>query len=181
MYDADDNRSWTTLNAWLVECDACDAPQLWYEDQMLVPDRPAVAPPNQDLADDIKADYLEAGSIVGRSPRGAAALLRLALQKLCGQLGEPGKNINDDIKSLVQKGLPVQLQQALDFLRVVGNNAVHPGELDIRDDRDTAMRLFDLINLIAENRISEPKRIAAMYEALPARTRQGIQDRDSRK
>lgn len=35
-------------------------------------------------------------------------------------------------------------------MRVIGNESVHPGEMDIRDDHDTVFQLFDLVNLIAE-------------------------------
>ena len=38
--------------------------------------------PHPDLSPEIQADYREAQAILGRSPRGAAALLRLAIQKL---------------------------------------------------------------------------------------------------
>ena len=69
---------------------------------MVIPTGSSNAPlPHPDFPDDPKADYEEARSIVDRSPRGAAALLRLALQKLCGALEESGKDINEDIAALV--------------------------------------------------------------------------------
>jgi hypothetical protein len=134
--------------------------------------------PNEDLSPDILLDYQEARSILNLSPRGAAALLRLAIQKLCGHLGESGKNINADIASLVRKGLTPVIQKSLDVVRVIGNEAVHPGTLDLKDDRDTASKLFRLVNLIAEQMISHPKHVEAMYEELPDSKRAEIEKRD---
>ena len=74
---------------------------------MVYPDFSGIELPNVDFNEDIKADYSEAASILQKSPRGSASLLRLAIQKLCKQLGESGKDINTDIGSLVKKGLPV--------------------------------------------------------------------------
>jgi hypothetical protein len=91
---------------------------------MIFPSALPAEPPNLDLPNDIIDDYEEAREIANKSPRGAAALLRLAIQKLCKHLGQPGKNINDDIKALVAAGLPPKVQEALDIVRVVGNDSV---------------------------------------------------------
>ncbi len=135
---------------------------------------------NPDLPDDIKNDYNEAKDIVNISPRGSAALLRLAVQKLCIHLGEKGKNINDDIEKLVKKGLPKTMQQALDSVRVVGNNAVHPGTLDLNDNIEVAFALFGFVNVICEVLISQPKKIQEFYEKnIPEGIRNKIAERDS--
>ena len=151
---------------------------IWFSDKIIYPLSGYLEPANLDLPGEIKADYEEAASILNLSPRGAAALLRLSIQKLCKHLGESGKDINNDIKNLVTKGLPHKVQEALDSVRVIGNEAVHPGTLDLKDDRATAAKLFKLLNFIATKLISEPKEIDEIYSALPADKLEGIKKRD---
>lgn len=132
------------------------------------------------MPDDVKADYDEARGIVSKSPRGAAALLRLALQKIMPHLGEKGKTLDDDIASLVKKGLPSGVQQALDTVRVIGNEAVHPGTIELNDNPQIAQSLFKLVNIIVEKMIAEPKEVAALYDNLPPTKLEGIDKRDGR-
>lgn len=160
-------------------CIHCQERMFWYGDAILVPDVSSAPPPNEDLSDDIKADYMEAASIAAKSPRGAAALLRLCVQKLCAHLGEKGKNINADIGELVKKGLDVRVQQALDTVRVVGNEAVHPGSLDLNDDPNSAGLLFVLVNAIANDMITQPRLRDEAYGRLPAHKLQEIEARDA--
>lgn len=167
-------------NAKVCFCTHCKKPSIWYEWKMIYPDFSGIEPPNQDLDIDIQRDYLEAASIVQKSPRGAAALLRLAIQKLCIQLGEKGKDLNTDISNLVKKGLPAKVQQSLDALRVIGNEAIHPGELDLRDDVEIANSLFKLVNFIAEKMITEPKDIEAIYTKIPESKKKQIEGRDKK-
>ncbi len=159
-------------------CAHCTKSSVWFNKVMVYPDFKGIQPPNQDLNADIQEDYQEAASILQKSPRGAAALLRLAIQKLCMELGEEGKNINLDIKNLVSKGLPSAVQKSLDIVRVVGNDAVHPGQIDIRDNIETAKALFKLTNLIAEKMITEPKEVAEIYNSLPESKLRAIDERD---
>jgi hypothetical protein len=163
---------------WFAFCERCKAITIWYERQLIYPATAGGSSPNPDLPDEIRNDYEEARSIVWRSPRGAAALLRLCIQKLCKHLGEGGKKIDDDIASLVRKGLPIRVQQALDVVRVVGNNAVHPGHMDVKDDRETVGILFELVNLITQVMISDPKAVQEMYKSLPQSARDAIAKRD---
>ncbi|MBI4548730.1 MAG: DUF4145 domain-containing protein [Ignavibacteriae bacterium] len=162
----------------IVQCLSCGQFSFWYNNQLIYPDVSMTPLPNSDLREDIKVDYLEARSIVNKSPRGAAALLRLCIQKLCEQLGESGKDINTDIGNLVQKGLHSTIQKSLDIVRVIGNDAVHPGQIDLKDDIDTANKLFELVNLIAQVMITEPKAIDELYTALPESKRKAIEERD---
>ncbi|MDH0865615.1 DUF4145 domain-containing protein [Mitsuaria sp. GD03876] len=167
-------------NLHLSECFHCKKLAVWAQRQLVSPSAKSGPASNDDLPDEIRRDYEEARSIVGDSPRGAAALLRLCVQKLCKHLGESGSDINKDIGSLVTKGLDPTVQKALDIVRVIGNESVHPGELDLRDDQETALLLFELINAIADRMITHPKKVEAIYSKLPEKKLQGIMIRDAK-
>ncbi|HEX5990714.1 MAG TPA: DUF4145 domain-containing protein [Solirubrobacterales bacterium] len=166
----------------LCTCRNCNTESLWNvrEERCVDPVIGGGPRPHVEMPGDVKADYEEARRIVGQSPRGACALLRLSVQKLCKDLGEKGENINEDIKSLVQKGLPEEVQEAMDSLRVIGNNAVHPGEMDLTDDLETATALFNLLNFVVEEMIAKPKRRRGVFANLPLGVREAIKKRDGK-
>ena len=159
-------------------CVACHGICLYYREQRVYPDRGTAPEPSPDMPPDVKADYEEARTIVSTSPRGAAALLRLVIQKLMIHLGEKGENINTDIGNLVKKGLPVEVQQALDVVRVVGNEFVHGGEMNPSDTPEVANKLFELVNFVVEDRIAQPKKRQSLFASLPANKLKAIADRD---
>jgi hypothetical protein len=167
-------------NLFLSQCYNCDKVAVWVHDRLIYPPVHHGAQPNADLPDDILHDYEEARSILDLSPRGAAALLRLCIQKLCIHLGEKGKKLDDDIASLVAKGLNPLVQKSLDIVRVIGNEAVHPAVMDLKDDRATATTLFGLINAIASQMITHPKMVDEMYKKLPEGKRAEIDKRDAK-
>jgi hypothetical protein len=163
----------------VARCKHCDDISIWQKEKMIFPITGNIAVPNEDMPIDVKEDYLEAKMIVNLSPRGSAALLRLALQKLCVHLGEKGNDINTDIKNLVAKGLPETIQQALDSVRVIGNNAVHPGKIDLKDDVETSYKLFGFLNIICDILITQPRKIKEFYEMkVPQGAKDAINKRD---
>jgi len=171
---------WHVTNAFMSECWVCKKLAVWVGDRLRFPVVNADVPePNEDLPGDIRRDYVEAGEVVSASPRAAAALLRLAIEKLCAHLLERDDKINTMIGDLVKRGLSPMIQRALDVVRVIGNEAVHPGSIDLRDDQATAMQLFGLVNLIAEQMITQPKHVMALYGTLPPDKLAGIEQRDA--
>jgi Domain of unknown function (DUF4145) len=147
-------------------CDYCHKYSIWVDKSMVYPLVGSFPNPHADMPEDVKKDYDEARSIASRSPRSAAALLRLAIEKLTNDLlaDDKGKNLNDNIGILVQKGLPVRVQKALDSLRVIGNHAVHPGEIELGDDQKMANSLFEILNIIVDDMITEPAKINEMFD-----------------
>jgi Domain of unknown function (DUF4145) len=159
-------------------CAHCKEYSFWIDQKLLFPDVTGAPVPHPGMPDVVKADFEEARAVFSRSPRSSAALLRLAIQKVCINLGLPGKNLNSDIGELVTSGLPARIQKSLDIVRVVGNNQVHPGVLDVSDE--TATVLFNLVNLIVEDRIARPKQIDTLYMKLPEGARKQIEERDAK-
>ena len=159
-------------------CAHCEAPTLWAAGNIIYPPQRTAPPANSDLPDDVKAVYDEAAAIANQSPRAGCALLRFAIELLLKELGETG-SINDCIKNLVKKGLDVRVQKSLDTVRVTGNNAVHPGEIAF-DDTTNVELLFQLINIIANVLITQPKQIQEAYDNLPEKDKNAIKRRDSK-
>ena len=162
-------------------CWACKQETIWHAHEMIWPQQVAAPPPAADMPEIILADFEEARRICNVSPRGAAALLRLAVQKLCPVLGSTKSDINAAIGELVANGkISQRLQQALDTVRVIGNEAVHPGELNVADSPEIVASLFKLINFIVLEAITRPKEIVEIYGSLPAKKLAGIEARDGK-
>ena len=164
---------------YIAKCVNCGKKIIWINKDFVYPDIVAEEP-NSDMPDSVKQLYNEAGLIYNKSPRAACALLRLAIDRLCIELGETDRDINKNIGALVKKGLPQSIQQALDVVRVVGNKAVHPGVISFDvDDKNTSIMLMRLLNIITERMITEPKEIKSLYEGLPESVKDSINKRDS--
>lgn len=178
-----------------ADCSRCRKSSLWLAKEkrnikgyikpvvgeMIYPDFGTSPLPDSDMPEDVATDYQEAASIFSKSPRGAAALLRLGLQKLCRHLGEEGKNINEDIRSLAKKNtLPPLVVKVADTVRITGNNAVHPGEMSDEDFDHIAAKMFELLNFVVKKGISEPKELEALYTMTPEGPRRSAETRDAK-
>lgn len=161
-------------------CEKCLQYSIWLKEKMIYPLATNLPEPNDDLKENIKQIYNEARNIYRESPRASCVLLRLAIQELCVQLGEKGGNLNEAIANLVKKGLSPLVQKSLDFVRVVGNNAVHTGKIQIEDSLEIASSLFHLINFISEKMITEPIQLENLYNSLPQDKLKEIENRDNK-
>jgi hypothetical protein len=63
-------------------------------------------------------------------------------------------------------------------VRVIGNEAVHPGEMDLKDDRETAAKLFELVNYIAYDRVTLPRKVRELYYFISPEKVAAIEKRD---
>ncbi|HEX4549932.1 DUF4145 domain-containing protein [Pseudomonas sp.] len=175
--------------SWMIcTCQHCKSDTIWNTGDndsskafMAYPHQVRAPAIHQDLPEVCKADYEEARLIYGVSSRGSAALLRLCLEKLLGELGGTGKDINKDIALLVKQGLDPHIQQALDVVRVTGNNAVHPLDMNPEDLANNVPVMFEMINLIVDERIARQRKVAERFASLPEKAKQAIEKRDKPK
>jgi hypothetical protein len=166
-------------NLRLSICEECEEATIWHIDKPLYPKELQGVSPHEDLPEDIIQDFNEARTILDLSPRGAAALARYCVEKLCTHLnGQKIGTLNTAIAKLVAEGLDERIQKKLDLVRITGNDLVHPGFLDDRDNRDMAAYLLQLINEIVEEAISRPKRLEETYNKIDPQKLHAIKSRD---
>lgn len=165
-------------NLFLSQCYICQEIAVWVHDKLVWPPQAdaETEDPNPDMPEDVRRDYEEARLVLTLSPRSAAALLRLCIEKLCAHA--KGRNLNEKIGTLVQEDLKPEIQKALDSVRVIGNEALHPGTMDLKDNKDTARTLFKLVNRIVHDLITSKREIKEIYESLPLGARERITQRD---
>ncbi|ECL9273680.1 DUF4145 domain-containing protein [Campylobacter jejuni] len=154
-------------------CFSCKRSMIWYlkdENPKIFFPREVAIPPEENIPENVKEIYEEASLVLGDSPRASCALLRLALQELMKYLKEniqiynglKNRNINEDIKEIINIGNFYQeqkesLEEAMNSIRLIGNKASHPSELDINDNSEIANILFEMINFIVGEIITKPK------------------------
>jgi len=164
----------------ISRCYSCKKSALWIAHKLVWPETVFIVAPNEDMPENVKSVFLEASQVFKHSPRASAALLRLAIEELCNEINGTRDTIFNGIGKLVKNGLDPRIQKSLDIVRVTGNEAVHPGQLNFNDTPEDAERLFKLVNLIVENLITFPKELDEVYNGIPASKREAIEQRDGR-
>ena len=128
---------------------------------------------------DVATSYKEAREVLPYSSRAAGGLLRLALQVLLPHVGQTGKHLNEDIANLVKIGLRPQAAKALDAVRVIGGDSVHPGQIDT-DDEKTVLVMFTLLNQIVDDLITRPRESDELWDdIIPETKKEAIEERDN--
>ena len=116
-------------NVSISYCFSCNEMCLWVYDQLVWPRRAGDPEPKLHAQPNVRREYEEAGQTLEASPRGAAALLRLAIEKLCKELGVSGEGLKDDIAFFVREDVDARVQKVLDAARIIESNAVRPGPI----------------------------------------------------
>jgi len=153
-------------NVSISYCFNCNEMCFWVYDQLVWPRRAGGPEPKLLAPPNVRREREETSQTLEASPRGAAALLRLAIEKLCKELGVSGESLKDDIALFVREDVDARVQKVLDAARIIESNAVRPGQIGLGDDRATAETLSGLVNLICEKMIMEPRHLQAVYTKL---------------
>ena len=152
----------------LGTCEKCSRFSLWIDGEMIYPPSADLPLPRMEMPEEVRAVYLEARRTLDASPRAASALLRLAIRGLISHLGETD-DIAENLEYLKKQGLDEKIQVALQRVRMVGEGAVEPGMIDSGDGDETARVLFEILNLIVDALMVQPRRVDEMLGKLPER------------
>ncbi len=140
------------------------------EEKIIYPNIPLIdIDPNEDLTNEQKQLFNEAKDIFDKSPKAAGALLRCVIERILrdkfqGKLGQSllGKILNDEE---VKKELGGELIEMCNACKLIGNDAAHSSLIIYEDESKQEVELlFELINAIAEELLSKPRKRQEMLD-----------------
>ncbi|WP_194192678.1 DUF4145 domain-containing protein [Clostridium chrysemydis] len=137
-------------------CENCNNVAIWLDHTLIYPKTLLTEKPIANMPIDIKNIYLEASKIVELSPSSAGALLRLALQNLITYLGYTD-DLDNCIHKLVKKGLDESILAVLESIKVIGNNPIKPGEINLSEKKSDVLILFNVLNYLVKILIKKNK------------------------
>lgn len=162
-------------------CQNCNKKTIWKDERMIYPEILTSPLPSEDMPNSVEEIYTEARNVANDSARAAAALLRVSLEILTGELGAKKTKLFDRIGELKVKGLPEKVINSLDTVRIYANEGgSHAGEIDLsgEDGPEIVESLFKLVNFIVEKTITEPKEVDNIYSSISEEKKNAINDRD---
>lgn len=128
-------------------------------EKLIYPRKPDIDSPNKDMPGHIKEIYKEASLIYNDSLRAALALLRLGVELLCDEVGYSNGNLYNRIERLAEDGvIDDEIKDIAHGVRGLGNNAIHPKQIDETATEEEVKIVFDLLNMITEELITKPRR-----------------------
>lgn len=158
-------------------CSHCKKEVLWYKENILLPRKMTVPAPSKDVPQRIRDIYIEAGKVHIDSPRASGALMRLALELLLQDYYKNDLKLNENVNKLKETKIPDELIKALTILRVNGNDIMHTGEIAIFENKEDALYLFYLFNMIVEELITRPKKLDESYNRIPESKRKQVENK----
>lgn len=135
-----------------------------HEVKLIYPQISLIDKPNKDMDQKDKDWFNEARDIFDRSPKAAGALLRSVLESILRKkffekhsTSMLGSILNDNV---VKNMLGNDVMSVCETCKLIGNNASHSNGLalliDENEQKEQVILLFKLINLVANEIISEP-------------------------
>ena len=152
----------------VATCTSCNSVSLWLQvddHPMIWPPRRGGVPPHPDMPTAVRTIYNE--STVSRQPQPALSLSpdapgpRSATRGLLSRRGQPERHH----RGRGGKWPPAAGNQSDGCAAFNGNASIH--ELNREDTAKTVASLAQILNLVVERLITEPRQFQAMHDALP--------------
>ena len=81
---------------------------------------------------------------------------------------------------MAKQGLDETIIKSLDSVRVIGRQAVHPLQMNLIDDVNTATTLFKIVNYISDWAYTRVKIVNDIHDSLPDVKKEAIKKRDEK-